>query len=351
MCFYLPTERTAHFCYPISLISQNDGNIYAHELLYKIYKKKGNFLKALMHLEKTDSLKEDRAGYNLKKAVTETEIRYKTSEKDKEIIAKNLELEKSHNKQILYSAVIIISFLILGYTVYSLKRGQKNKIQSLKKGQEISNLKAMIEGEEKERTRLAGELHDGIGSMLAVAQLNIDNILDDSQNLDELKEVRKHLNKTAKEVRNVAHNLVPHILQDNSLQEALYLYCDNLMSNGKLKIDIQAESEIPAFNENIKLILYRIIQELLQNAIKHAQATQIYIQIRVRHGKLLIFVEDNGKGFNPEIVNYGLAIHNIDLRVKALKGNFDIQSDEEFGSIFSISFDFNTLEDFKIYKS
>lgn len=319
-----------------------EASMHTNELLYQLYKEK-NPAKALKHLELFNSIKESRSGYELKKALGEMEIKYKSSEKDKELIAKNLQLEKQKNKQIHYISVAVFILLCLIVLLFALRKKHSNKIQLLTKEQEISNLKAMIQGEEKERNRMAADLHDGIGAMVAAAQLNIDVILEHNPKVKQLDDLRIHLDKTAKEIRSLSHNLLPHVLQNNGLRDALYLYCNQIMATSDLEIYIQYDEHIPEFGENVKLILYRIFQELLQNTLKHAEATQVFIQVRQRNEKLLIFVEDNGKGFNPNKVNLGLGIHNIRLRVKALMGKLEILSNDGFGSTFSINFDISKL--------
>jgi signal transduction histidine kinase len=200
----------------------------------------------------------------------------------------------------------------------------------------------MMEGEEKERTRISRELHDGIGGMLTGVKMNIKSVQkqhDRSTIQEELKNVMYMLHAMGTEIHKTAHNLMPDILLKHSFQEALHLYCEQLETGDGLKINLQFHGALGQLDKRIELPLYRIVQELIQNIIKHAAASQAAIQIKNNGDFLYISVEDNGVGFDHSKPNSGLGLRNIEARIHALSGFFSIESTLGMGTIVYIEID------------
>lgn len=318
-------------------LNDPDMVFYAIDHLYKTHKELRHYQTALALHEEYHRLKTNREGREIKNELAEMELKYKAAAKDKELASRTLELERQKNKLDKYLIAGGGILFVLGLIIFSIRKRQRNRIINIEKEQELNNLKAMIAGEEKERSRIAAELHDGIGAMVAVAKMGIHNIVEQYPQEAALKVVNIQLDKTSQEIRGLAHNLAPSVLENNTLETALMLYCDRLMAGGELYIEIQTDVLLPDFNEQAKLTLYRVFQELLQNIVKHAKADKAYIQIRNQPDVLLIIVEDNGRGFDTEKVNYGLGLKNIQIRINALEGTFDMQSALGMGSTFVIT--------------
>ena len=321
-----------------------------------IYQKEKKYEKANYWLNKyvayTDSMLQHRADSNINKL----EINYQLSEKDKELAQKQLLLSKKElqlkNKNILigsvFGGVLLLSVLLVSFYLIGKHKQhtQTEKIRNLEQGKELGNLKAMLEGEEKERSRLSRELHDGIGGMLAAAKLNLGSIKEQHPELAKIKQINdviELLNDTAAEVRQTAHNLMPDVLIKNSLQDALLLYCENVNAGCSLNIELQLHGALHEMNKSVELILYRITQELIQNVIKHAKATQAIIQIIQDNGRLNLIVEDNGTGFNVNNSN-GAGSQNLQYRVQALQGYISITSAAGKGTSVYIEFDLEKLK-------
>jgi signal transduction histidine kinase len=148
---------------------------------------------------------------------------------------------------------------------------------------------------------------------------------------------------TATEVRKTAHNLMPDVLIQYSLTEALVMHCDNINTAGGLAIDIQCQGDLSHLNKSIELILYRITQELIQNVIKHAHATYAAVLIRHQDEKLSITVEDNGTGFDTEQPNKGFGLQNLKYRIQALQGHLSIMSAKGRNTTVYIEFELEKL--------
>lgn len=320
---------------------------YAHEFLYKTYRAQGKYQEALQHYEAYQNFKAEREGKEVHKELSEMELKYKSAEKDKEIITKNLELERQQNKLNTYLFIGAATITALGFLLFFLRnRGirQTNRIQVLQKEQQINTLRAMIQGSEQERSRIARELHDGIGAMVAAVKMEVGMIQSQHPELHTLTAIDAGLENTSREIRAIAHNLLPTVLLENTLWEALLLYCNSLMMNNALDIEIQYDDQLPDLQDNVKLTVYRIFQELVRNIVRHARATKAYIQVRNRGGLLKIAVEDNGTGFNPDVVKFGLGLNNIRRRVSALEGSLDIHSTAGMGSTFFLTFSEEALK-------
>jgi signal transduction histidine kinase len=220
----------------------------------------------------------------------------------------------------------------------------------MKSTRQIDELKAALEGEEKERKRIAKELHDGTGSLLAAAIHNLqahaqEQILpQQSKTYPKAMELIKEINT---EVRRSAYNLMPDILLKNSLEDAVYLFCSYMKQNTGLAITVQTRGDFDGLNVQFKLSLYRIIQELIQNIIKHSKATSAFVQLQRINNLLTITVEDKGQGFDTEKGAKGLGLNSIEDRVNAFNGKISILSNKNKGTSVYIEFELeknNTFE-------
>jgi two-component system NarL family sensor kinase len=264
------------------------------------------------------------------------DVQYKVAEKEKQILQKQLLLDHQQNqlreqKYWIGSAVAgSLFFLALAGNMYRSNRRRTKlhdkQLQVLQQQRQIEQMQAVMRGEEQERTRLARELHDGVGGMLAAIKMNISAVQDHQRIIaPNLEAVMQMVESTAQEVRKAAHNLMPDILQQYNLQEALRMYCNSINDGNGLQIDLQFHTPWQQLKPSVELALYRILQELIQNIVKHANATQASIQFR-EDDTLHVTVEDDGVGFNINEVQKGLGLENIRSRVAALQGDLTIES-------------------------
>jgi signal transduction histidine kinase len=201
-------------------------------------------------------------------------------------------------------------------------------------------LEAMMSGEEKERARLAKELHDGIGGILSATKMHL-SILNNENPFPEkatkFADTLGMLDSAFKEIRSIAHNLAPEILWKHGLNKALFLFCERV-SNERLEVEYYMVGEIPRLQHNYKLIIYRIVQELINNVIKHSQATNAFVQLTHHENFMTITVEDNGIGMEEKESN-GIGMDNLRSRIETLKGELNISSEKGRGTTFYIEFD------------
>ncbi|MEP6805652.1 MAG: sensor histidine kinase [Flavobacterium sp.] len=188
----------------------------------------------------------------------------------------------------------------------------------------------MIEGEEVERKRIARDLHDGLGSMLSGLKIHLK--LAEKDNALSPAEINTLLDNSIKELRNISQNLMPESLLKLSLEHALRDLC-MANSNAKTTIEFQYLIQKPNLPKNYEIVIYRIIQELLNNALKYAEATQILVSCSQNKDTFFITVEDNGIGFDvSDKNNSGMGLRNIKNRVEFLKGKLEIESTPNKGT-------------------
>ncbi len=257
-------------------------------------------------------------------------------------ILKDADLKK--NKTILYSITILAALLLITFSVIILmqrdkfrnrriiaaQRAELTKKQYLEElhDAELKAAQAHIQGQEKERERLSKELHDGVGGTLAGIKMELESYISSKPEDKRLLEISDLILSTYKEVRAISHNFaIPDVMRGN-FTDNLRNLIHNIPGKNGLHIQLSVYQNIMWDNigNNIKIELYRIIQESITNIIKHAEAKSAEIQIFEDDDYLNITIEDDGKGFNQAAMKRGIGIKNIKSRIEVLKGKFDIDT-------------------------
>jgi ligand-binding sensor domain-containing protein/signal transduction histidine kinase len=221
-----------------------------------------------------------------------------------------------------------------------LKKNEKiteQKISDLLKRHQLDSIKDKISGEEKERRRLASELHDGIGGSIAGIKLYLENMLAKSDSL-ELRTILKEIEKTYDEVRNISHDLVPPEFEYSSIMEVVSSYINQVKtrSNINVSLDIFPQTGWNNIEDRLQVEIYRIIQELMTNALKHSKASEIDIQLVLHQDLINISIEDNGVGINKKKIKKGIGLNNIENRITRLNGKLNIENSKDGGTIIII---------------
>ncbi len=269
--------------------------------------------------------------------------------KDQEIQETKLIRQKSIKNTILYSfLILLIPVISLLFTYYQKLQTQnelnkkqeevsEQKISSLLKDQELKLIKASIEGQDKERKRIAEELHDSIGGNLAAIKLQLNN-LTTSNKEDYLKTINYQIDDTYEQVRSLSHNLTPKKFSKNNFCEVLEEYFNNIGKSSSLNTSfvVYPRIEIDFLEEILQIEAFKIIQELITNTIKHSKASSVELQLNLVDNTLSILFEDNGIGFNPKNNTDGIGFENIKSRLKKIYGTFYIDSRINRGTIINI---------------
>jgi signal transduction histidine kinase len=233
--------------------------------------------------------------------------------------------------------VILIVFLFFFVIIYQRKM-IKNQVElrKLQDEKQADLLKAVFETQESERKRLAEDLHDSVGQVLSAIKLNLHR-LDKSAVTDTaqpvLADTRRLADECISEIRNIISNVLPPVLTDYGLLEALEGLCIKIEENTGVKVELKKNLNEIRFRPQIELAFYRIAQELFSNAIKHSAATVIHLTLTNEPGWLIMEFKDNGKGFNIDEVRQGFGLKNLQSRVKLISGEINIYTKPQNGSI------------------
>jgi two-component system NarL family sensor kinase len=321
-------------------------------LLSEIYREMGDEAKAYKHLRFKEILEDSMTASRKAQALNLMDISIRTADKDRKIAEKLVQIneQKSRIRQqwlwiasISACAIFVIILLVMIYHSSRHKRNlQEEKIRTLSKEQEILSLKAFVGGEEKERTRFARELHDGFISQLSAIRMNFASLPENNNAVNEFQEYVGQLDEAIAELRKTTQNLVPEILlKGGGLAEAVQVYCDRMAKAHGLTINFQVYGFLPELGAEFELSVHRMIQEAIQNVVKHADATLVIVQMNYAQGVLGITVEDNGRGivFPDKQTRGGLGLANMRARANALNGVIQISGTPDVGTTVYFEFE------------
>jgi two-component system, NarL family, sensor kinase len=291
---------------------------------------------------KWDALNEQGQKKEMAEYAMDLETKYETEN----IVAK-IKLQASQLKQkniinyiLIASAIILLILSLLFYRTYAQKQKlQQQRISELETQQQLTATEAVLKGEEQERTRLAKDLHDGLGGMLSGIKYSLNtmkgNLILTPENAQAFERSMDMLDSSIKEMRRVAHNMMPEALVKFGLDTALKDFCNEISNSGALQVSYQSIGvENAIIDQTTAITIYRIVQELLNNTMKHAGALTALVQLSKEESQVTITVEDDGKGFDTALLNSsrGIGWSNIQNRVEFLKGKLDVHSQPDKGT-------------------
>lgn len=268
------------------------------------------------------------------------EAKYRSSEKERALL--ELHNRSKIQRLLLGGGIILLSVILLFFLYRSRQRkldGQR-QLQSLQQRQQIELTRALLNGEEGERQRLARDLHDGLGGMLAGVKVHLSEVIFSSrqeQDNPALQKIIRQLDNAVRELRHIAHNLMPESLVRSGLEVALSDLCES-SGNGRTKVVLQMMNISTDLTKPAQMMIYRIVQELLANVIKHAGASEVFVQCSQSEDIFYITVEDDGAGFDKQLVEQrkGIGLDNIRHRVGFLKGRLEIDTETGKGTTVNI---------------
>ncbi|MGK6351631.1 ATP-binding protein [Parapedobacter sp. DT-150] len=275
------------------------------------------------------------------------EKRFETLEKENEI----LRLQDANQRQrlaldknriwIMLSASLGLLASVIAFFLWKLA---KEKLQSMTQKERLSQYQTILHVQEEERNRIARDLHDGLGGLLAGIKLRLSALTSRSlsaapqvEEEEELSLVIGDLNTASDELRRIARNMMPETLLNIGLEHALSDLC-KFLNSLRTRILFQGLDLKPAYTGTIMTNVYRIVQELLTNALKHADASQIIVQCSDEKDHLFLTVEDNGKGFDAlNLKTGGIGLKSIENRVALLNGRMETDTQPHRGTTISIT--------------
>lgn len=327
--------------------------------LAKTYAAIFNYRKAYQFQQSYQELHDSLFNESKNKQIQELQTRYETEKKNSEIEILNADNQvkaAALQKEKIIRNVSVGGLLLIAFVAFMVVQNirQKNKINrqriiQLEKDRKLELLDVMMRTEEKERTRVARDLHDGLSGMLAATRMQFEHIKEDRDRISETNRIDtaiSTLDKASIEVRRIAHNLIPEILMRFGLMEALTDFFEGIQSSHQLQINFQKTGIPIPLEQKVELAIYRVIQELLNNIIKHSGATDVLVELAFTPGWLSVTVEDNGKGISDEamLVGKGIGLNNIKSRIQYLGGEISFHTAASKGTSVYIELPLDPLK-------
>lgn len=301
--------------------------------------KQGHYQEAYHYFLKRSAMRDSLFAMEKTRQIAELNARYETAKKEQRIQEQQSKLRMQNFLFVGIGGLVLLTGLLIHsqYKKYKLRQDAKLKTELMQQ-QELA-VKAVIEAEENERQRIAKDLHDGVGQMMSAAKMNLSAFESEAKFNDEdqkrsLQKVIELVDESCKEVRTVSHLMMPNALLKNNLDAAVRDFI-NKLNHSSLRTHVHTEGLEERLDSNTETVLYRVIQECVNNTIKHADATTLDISLIRDKDGISGTIEDNGKGFdssNKENFE-GIGLRNIITRIEYLKGTVDFDSAPGRGTV------------------
>ena len=327
----------------------------AYRLLFLSHHLEKNYEEALNYHLKYIQNRDSLLNIDKQARIEEIQTRYETEKKEKEnlqlaqqVSEKQYAIERAEarNRLVLgFGGGLLLFLVVVGGLLVNRNRLKQQAILERERGQlQQQQFKAVIDAEEKERKRIARELHDGLGQLLSTAKLHLTGLKMSMASQPEQASTRMDnsvqlLNQAVGEVRSISHNLMPGALINLGLLSAVRELIANVNEAGGVQVEVAADGLEKRLEENVEIAFYRIIQEFVNNSIKHSGAQKIRVQLQQVGTKLALHINDDGKGIAPEAIqnSQGIGWKNIYSRVALLNGEIDISSKPNQGTSLQIA--------------
>ncbi len=316
------------------------GRIYRQ--LNTLYEATGDYRNANDMAKRLVQINESIYTADLNKHFAEVEIKYESAVKSKEIQRQQFEITKRN-----YLIAGIFALLLLGtllaYSYYRrLKLKKDRQIQATIIHQQDIASRGIIEAEERERKRIAGDLHDGLGQLFSAVKMNMNIIgknvhFNDEETATSFEKTMSLVDESCKEVRSISHQMMPNTLLKYGLASAVRDFINNIDTR-QLKVNLEISGLNERLDSNTETVLYRVLQETVNNVIKHSGASKLDIQLSKDEDGVTATIEDNGKGFDKAETDLrdGIGLKNIRTRVEFLKGSVEFDSTPGRGTVVSV---------------
>jgi len=316
----------------------------AFKHLAEVYEARGDTEKSLEYMHKhvasratADSLAEMTQARSLEARFRNGQQKIALLEKDNELSSQAVEIAQKNNR------LKLLGFGALGLTLLSalIVIAYRQRIKSQAQKAEIELNQALIESTEEERERIARELHDGTGSLLTGIKLGLEHLqekMTDNEQAQQLSTTIYQVQTVAKEVRRVSHAMAPAAIERLPFEEVVTDLINAFSQIGKSKIEYSSSGDFEQMNKTERLMLYRIMQECLNNSFKHADASEINISLMASADEIELLYQDNGRGYDPKSSNDGIGLSSIEKRIHYLHGKKTLETESGAGMLLIVNF-------------
>jgi len=355
-------EQSLYYCFKALESAKRMGNKsqvqHIYDGIYKAYEGLGKYNQAYKYLLEYSKLKDTLLNATISKQIIDIQEKYEKSKMEQKVALQNLEIKNKSLQRNGVLAFLVLAIILFSTALFFIFQKRKNEkllylqnsqikdkeIKNLVQQSEIKSMLSLAEGQENERQRISRELHDRVGSMLSLVKLNLSSYSDDDKPF--IKENLTLLDNTYQEVRNISHNLHSGLLTQFGLKAALSDLKNTIESHNAMRFNLFFHLEELSLPKETEVIIFKVLQELVTNALKHADAKNIDIQIiSDENGFISVTVEDDGKGFDVQLNHEeGIGLKNIRYRISSLGGSLEVNSSPGKGACFLISIPAVVLE-------
>ena len=323
--------------------------VFVYNNLSKVYKGLNNYAEALNYSEKAKTLNDSLLSADNQKTILDIQTKYETEKKEKEILqlqTDNLQAnyKRKQNRNLLFAALIVLGILSI-FVYLQFKNAKRKRIileqehtikaQELEQKlheQELDGIDAILDAQEEERSKMASDLHDNLGSKVATLKLYLESYDTKDDFTGFYKKLKTLMNDTYNEIRSISKNKNFGAKIDKGLIPSTKSIAKQISDSKTIDIKVINVDVNKRIENTLEIQVFRILQELLTNIIKHSEASEAVIQFSEFENTLNIMVEDNGKGFDPKFKTAGIGLINIEKRIEKIDGELVIDSTKGNGT-------------------
>ena len=331
-------EAKANLLEAVKLMERNPGdNDYIETVrnLGLVANESGDYALSSKYLKEYILIKDSLNVTKNQKLIHEFQAKYETEKKEKQIAEQKLKIQEQNAK--IWFAILggIVLAAILGGIFLYHKKAEKLKLKQLQQEKENAILSSFVLGEERERNRISHELHDGVAAMIGAAKMSLESIphLSQEKQMVQLSKVVGILEDSHADIRHIAHNLLPIVLEKEGLIKATKHFANEINETKLVNILVSDhDSNANEQPQQLQLMLFRIIQELVNNIVKHSQAKNAEIIFSKAQNSLQIEITDDGIGYDEAIDQANQGLYSISQRLKSIGGQFKISRKSSGGT-------------------
>ncbi len=311
--------------------------------LSELYASQGEYKLAYEARKRYEAANDSIVNFETNGRIAELMTEYETEQKEQALLLSQTEVARQQEVnrwQLIAFGGILLALLVLGGLILrGIRLKQKVELQEALAKAQKARFKAVIDAQEQERKRIAQDLHDGLGQLLSTARLNVSALEDSIDTADHETEriwvnALELIDESVQEVRNVSHNMMPSALIRLGLVAALREQVNKINQAGKLTVRLDIDGMEHRLDEAVEITLYRVVQEVLNNAIKHSKANEIIVNIARNKDQLEVSIKDDGQGLDLQLIKQsrGIGWKNIYSRVELINGVIDMNSSPGVGT-------------------
>ncbi|WP_268036561.1 tetratricopeptide repeat-containing sensor histidine kinase [Algoriphagus sp. PAP.12] len=276
------------------------------------------------------------------KIVRDLNTKYETAKKENLINEQELQIQKEKTNTLIALFTVLFLLLFFLFTFLFIRKNHRIKLKQAHQEKEQAILAAFIQGEERERNRISYELHDGVAAMISAAKMTLGTLtyLSDEKQKEQISKIASILTDTHQDIRHIAHNLLPTTLEEEGLVQAIKQFVSEINESNLIHFSVlDQQSKAHLLSRQLQLMLFRIIQELVNNIIKHSQARNATILFSTQNKNLFVEITDDGIGYQAKEKGDSQGLFSIQQRLHSIGGDFSIKKKNDKGTQVIVQLD------------